>query len=159
MKTIFIFENPMNTLSLETTLTHWLTRLQESGYRSTDRCEAIVRVILSSQRALDPVEIFDAARAKIPGLGLVTVYRTLQKLEELGLIQRLHQEEGCRRVLPAVQGHQHFLVCSSCGMVLSFEGDNLAPLFEEITRQTGFAIQNHWLQLFGLCPACRAANG
>ncbi len=149
----------MEYTQLETTTTQWLDRLQESGYRRTDRCEAIVRSILSSQRALDPVEIFDAVRSEIPGLGLVTVYRTIQKLEELGLIERLHQDADCRRVLPAAQGHQHFLVCSTCGSVLHFGGDNLSGLIEHIAAQTGFEIREHWLQLFGLCPDCRAVAG
>ena len=135
----------------------WLTLLQESGYRRTERCAAIVETILGSARALDPVEIFDAVREHFPGLGLVTVYRTIQKLEELGLIQRLHQQNGCHRVVPATQGHQHFLVCSSCSTVVYFSGDNLADLFARIRQQTGFELQEHWLQLFGLCPTCRAA--
>ena len=133
----------------------WLEKLQASGYRRTDRCEAIVEAILASPRALDPVEIFDSVRRRYPGLGLVTVYRTIQKLEELGLIQRLHHDQGCHRVLPATQGHQHFMVCSSCGAVVYFGGDNLAPFFEQVSSQTGFEVRDHWLQLSGLCPACR----
>jgi Fe2+ or Zn2+ uptake regulation protein len=133
----------------------WLEKLQESGYRKTDRCEAIVSAILLSQKALDPMEIFDQVRKKYPGLGLVTVYRTIQKLEELGLIQRLHQNDDCHRVLPAIQGHQHILICSKCGNVVYFEGDNLGCLFDGISKQTGFDIKEHWLQLFGLCPNCK----
>ncbi len=136
----------------------WLARLQASGYRRTERCAAIVQAILANPRALDPVEIFDLVRQRYPGLGLVTVYRTIQKLEELGLIQRLHQENGCHRVLPAMQGHQHFLVCSACSKVIYFSGDNLAELFTRVKQQTGFEIQEHWLQLFGLCPACQAGS-
>ncbi len=159
MKIIFIKRvDAMPPATRENIASQWLEQLQASGYRRSERCEVIVRVLLSSQRALDPVEIFDAARAEIPGLGLVTVYRTLQKLEELGLIQRLHHDESCRRVLPATQGHQHFLVCSACGVVQPFGGDDLADLFERIGNQTGFAIRDHWLQLFGLCPACRSGG-
>ncbi|MBI4926896.1 MAG: transcriptional repressor [Anaerolineae bacterium] len=147
----------MSPAELDQLTSEWLDKLQESGYRRTDRCEAIVRAILASPRAMDPMELFDEARKDIPRLGLVTVYRTIQKLADLGLVERLHQEEGCHRVLPATQGHQHFLVCSSCGTVTYFAGDNLAGLFETIAAQTGFEIQEHWLQLFGLCPACRPA--
>jgi Fur family ferric uptake transcriptional regulator len=147
----------MTTPTLEDTGRDWLEKLQKSGYRRTGRVEAIALAILSSQRALDPVQIFDAVRAHYPGLGLVTVYRTISKLEELVLIQRLHQEGGCHRVLPAIQGHQHFMVCSSCGGLVYFGGDNLGPLFEQIAGQTGYEIREHWLQLFGLCPACQKA--
>jgi Fur family ferric uptake transcriptional regulator len=135
----------------------WLARLIGSGYRVTPKIQAIVAIITRSQRALDAVAIFDKVRQEYPGLGLVTVYRTLQKLEELGLVQRLHQENGCNMILRATQGHEHFLVCSRCGKVVYFSGDDLQKLSEQIARQTGFVIQAHWLQLFGLCSACSVA--
>ncbi len=145
----------MTTDDLEQKTQEWLERLQESGYRRSPRCTAIVQTILATGRALDPMEIFDRVRADFPGMGLVTVYRTIQKLEELGLVERLHGDEGCHRVLPSTQGHQHFLVCSLCGNVVYFSGDNLTEMFSRIANQTGFEIQEHWLQLFGLCPACK----
>jgi Fe2+ or Zn2+ uptake regulation protein len=132
----------------------WLGRLIESGYRVTAKIQAIVEIITRSERALDAVAIFDKVRQEYPGLGLVTVYRTLQKLEELGLVQRLHQENGCNMVLRATQGHEHFLVCSNCGKVVYFSGDDLHKFTEQIASQTGFTIQAHWLQLFGLCSVC-----
>jgi len=143
--------------TLETNLHEWLTRLVDSGYRVTAKIRAIVETILSSERALDAVAIFDIVRHEYPGLGLVTVYRTLQKLEELGLVEHLHQANGCSMVLRAARGHEHFLVCSRCGRVVYFSGDNLNMLTDQIARQTGFVIQSHWLQLFGLCAACSAA--
>src|SRR5512141_1843465 len=146
----------MNTPTLTELSEDWLARLQDSCYRRTERCAAIVEAILTNPRALDPVEIFDLVRQHYPGLGLVTVYRTIQKLEELGLIERLHQEHGCHRVVPATRGHQHFLVCSTCSTVVYFSGDNLAELIARIKQQTGYEIQEHWLQLFGLCPTCQA---
>jgi Fur family transcriptional regulator, ferric uptake regulator len=133
----------------------WLDKLQQSGYRATARCAAIVEVILSSQRALDPVDIFDAVRKRYPGLGLVTVYRTIQKLEELGLLQRLHHDQGCHQVLPATQGHQHYLVCTSCGEVRRISGDDLESLFLQIAERTGYRILDHLLQLDGVCPRCQ----
>ncbi len=134
----------------------WLGRLSDSGYRVTAKNRAIVEIIAASERALDAVAIFDQGRAQYPGLGLVTVYRTIQKLEELGLVERLHREEGCNRVLRAAQGHEHFLVCNKCGKVVYFSGDDLRKLSEQIALQTGFVIQAHWLQLFGMCAECSA---
>lgn len=132
----------------------WLERLSDSGCRVTAKTRAIVEIIAASDRALDAVAIFDKGRAQYPGLGLVTVYRTIQKLEELGLVERLHREEGCNRVLRAAQGHEHFLVCNKCGKVVYFSGDDLRKLSDQIARQTGFVIQAHWLQLFGTCAEC-----
>ena len=50
------------------------------------------------------------------------------------------------------------MVCSGCGEVEVFSGDNLEPLFHRLADQTGYSIEQHWLQLFGLCPACQAAE-
>lgn len=133
----------------------WLNALQAHGYRLTESRRAIVEIVASTSRALTPVEVFDLARAAHPDLGLVTVYRTLEKLEELHLIQRVHQPGGCQAFIAAGQGHQHLLLCQNCGRVTFFEGDDLNYLFNVIAQKTGYIIQEHWLQLFGLCKYCQ----
>jgi Fe2+ or Zn2+ uptake regulation protein len=134
----------------------WLDRLQESGYRLTAPRRAIVEILAHSRRALNPIELYDLGRRDHPRLGLVTVYRTLDKLEELGLIQRVHQPGGCNMYLWATHGHEHLLLCTNCGRVDTFRGDDLTGLIAETARGSGFKIQEHWLQLFGLCSACQA---
>jgi Fur family transcriptional regulator, ferric uptake regulator len=133
----------------------WLSQLQEHGYRLTEARRAVVDVIQKSKYALTPVQVFDSARKKYAALGLVTVYRTLEKLEELHLIQRVHQPQGCQAFIAASRGHEHLLLCQNCGKVTFFEGDDLDALIGAIARKTGYQIQDHWLQLFGLCQACK----
>jgi Fur family ferric uptake transcriptional regulator len=133
----------------------WFNLLQNSGYRLTVPRQALVEIIASSRCALGPLELYDIARREHPGIGLVTVYRTLEKLEELGLIQRIHLPDGCHRYLRSTHGHQHILFCTRCGQVEFFEGDDLAILFSNIAEQSGYLINEHWLQLFGLCSDCQ----
>ena len=133
----------------------WLDALHQNGYRLTGSRRAVVDIIASTPKALTPMEVFDSARASHPELGLVTVYRTLEKLEELGLIQRVHQPEGCQAFVAAGHGHQHLLLCQNCGKVTFFEGDDLGTLLTTLSDKTGYAIKEHWLQLFGLCKTCR----
>ena len=133
----------------------WLMQLQDNGYRLTGARRAVVEIIAASQRALTPVEVYDAARDQYPALGLVTVYRTLEKLEELGLIQRVHQPQGCQAFITAGKGHQHLLLCSKCGRTTLFEGDDLDQFIKSVARKTGYQINEHWLQLFGLCENCK----
>lgn len=133
----------------------WLTQLQENGYRLTEARRAVVDVIQKSTRALTPIEVFDTARKKYRALGLVSVYRTLEKLEELHIIQRVHQPQGCQAFIAANHGHEHLLLCQSCGQVTFFEGDELDNLIKNISNQTGYRIRDHWLQLFGLCKKCK----
>ena len=133
----------------------WLDVLQANGYRLTTPLRVIVDLLTTSDRALGPVDIYDLGRRECPRMGLVTVYRALEKLQELELIQRVHQENGCHMYLRAPQGHEHILLCKRCGRVAFFAGDDLDLLIERIARQSGFQIQEHWLQLYGLCAECR----
>jgi Fur family ferric uptake transcriptional regulator len=133
----------------------WLDELHANGYRLTEARRAVVATVSGSERALTPVQVYDAARERYPALGLVTVYRTLEKLEELGLIQRVHHELGCQAFLPAGEGHQHLLLCSRCGRAALFSGDDLSSLFQRIAEQTGYQVQGHWLQVYGVCADCQ----
>ena len=133
----------------------WLTQLQENGYRLTEARRVVVETVQKSTRALTPVEVFDMARKKYRGLGLVSVYRTLEKLEELNLVQRVHQPQGCQAFIAESSGHEHLLLCQNCGQVTFFEGDDLDTLINTISTKTGYLIREHWLQLFGLCQACQ----
>ncbi len=133
----------------------WLAQLNDNGYRLTKARRAVVQTVARSTRALTPVEVYDSARKHYRALGLVSVYRTLEKLEELHLVQRVHQPQGCQAFIAAGQGHQHLLLCQSCGRVTFFEGDDLKALIAAISNKTGYRIREHWLQLFGLCADCR----
>lgn len=136
------------------TVSSWLTQLQSNGYRLTNARKAVVETVAQTQSALNPLDVYEQARASCPGLGLVTVYRTLEKLEELGLIQRVHQPGGCNAYLPHADGHQHLIICQKCGRAVYFEGDNLEAFFERVAGEHGFTVREHWLQLFGLCSEC-----
>src|SRR5919106_700797 len=116
----------------------WLMQLQENGYRLTEARRAVVEIVQSSTRALIPVEIFEKARKKYRAIGLVSVYRTLEKLEELHLIQRVHQPQGCQAFIAESKGHEHLLLCENCGQVTFFEGDDLDALITSISKKTGY---------------------
>ena len=134
----------------------WLEKLQTGGYRVTVPMRALVEILCQSKRILDPLELFDLGRQSYAKMGLVTVYRTLEKLEEVGLVQRVHQADNCHGYLRAANGHEHILLCTHCGRVEYFAGDDLSGLFTRVEQQSGFTIQEHWLQLYGLCENCRA---
>lgn len=133
----------------------WLACLRASGYRLTGPRRAVVETLAQSDRALSATEIYAQARERYLSLGLVSVYRTLEKLEALGLIQRVHQPDGCQAFIASFTGHQHLLICEQCGRVEFFEGDDLEPLIGRVQAESGYSVHAHWLQLFGLCAACR----
>lgn len=136
----------------------WLDCLQANDYRLTEPRKAVISVLADSRRALNPTEIFDLAREQYPSLGLVSVYRTLETLEELNLIQRVHQPESCKSYIAAFSGHQHLLICEDCGRMVFFDGDDLHPLIGRVEGETGYQVNDHWLQLFGQCETCQRKN-
>lgn len=133
----------------------WLEKLRNSGYRLTGPRYFVVDILARAERALSPIEVHQLARQQHPTIGLVSVYRTLEKLERLGLIQRVHQPDKCQAYIAAFSGHEHLLVCSTCGQVEFFKGDDLAPLVNRVEEESGYRIQEHWLQLFGMCKKCQ----
>ena len=106
----------------------WLNTLHENGYRLTEARKAVVEIVAESLRALTPLEVFDLAHAAYPALGLVSVYRTLEKLEELHLIQRVHQR-------PRIDGSAE--VC----IALAIDGLRANPRRAGQARRDGGEVQ------------------
>jgi Fe2+ or Zn2+ uptake regulation protein len=138
----------------------WLACLQAHGYRLTEPRKAVVETIAESDYVLTPQDVYDQARSRYPKLGLVTVYRTIEKLEELDLIQRVHRPSGCQAFIAAFSGHQHLLICQECGRVEFFRGDHtgMETLMDDVGDRSGYKIQAHWLQLFGVCTLCQGTD-
>lgn len=135
----------------------WLNCLQTNGYRLTTPRKVIVETIATSPRVLNPFEVFELARIRYPKIGLVTVYRTIEKLEELNLIQRVHQPSGCQAFISAFSGHQHMIICQTCGQVDFFRGESeeMDTFMSDIGERSGYKLNDHWLQLFGICQECQ----
>jgi len=136
--------------------TIWFKKLTENGYRLTHPLKTVVEVFSTSKKSLSPIEIFELAKTKNPRIGLVSVYRSLEKLEEIHLVQRVHTPLGCQSFVPYSGKHEHLLLCSTCGAYQYFTGDELiGELMKTIAEKTGYEITDHWLQLFGKCPECQ----
>ena len=133
----------------------WLNQLKTSGYKLTGPRYCVVEVLANTDKALTALEIYNQAHQQYPSIGLVSVYRTLEKLELLGLIQRVHQKENCHAYIAAPHGHEHLLICHSCGRVSFFRGDDMNALVNGIEEKTGYLVQEHWLQLVGICEECQ----
>lgn len=132
------------------------SRLRQRGYRLTPQRRAVLKIIAESPDHLTPAAIYDRVRRQYPAIGLVTVYRTLTILAELGLICEVHAGGSCRSYLMRKPvGHHHHLICSECGAVVDFADCDLRRLEERLSRKTGFKVGGHLLEFLGLCPACQ----
>ena len=129
--------------------------LRHRGLRCTAQRLAVLRVLDETPYHLSAAEVLGAVRQALPQVGLATVYRTLELLADLGLVARVHLEDGCHRYTAASSGHRHQLICSECGLVVEFGECALGGLTETLARRTDFAIEGHWLQLYGRCRDCQ----
>ena len=129
--------------------------LRRRGYRVTPQRRRIVRAIAASHDHFTPATVYEKASRDSAGIGLVTVYRTLEVLAELDLICRLHAGGNCPSyTIGAARGHYH-LICSGCDRVVDFAAGDLAGLESRLSRDSGFRIDGRLLEFTGLCRSCQ----
>ncbi len=135
--------------------------LKENGLRVTKQRLLVLEAIASCpEEHLTAEEIFDLVKAGYPEIGLATVYRTIQMLNELHLIDRINFDDGfVRYEMGNAHGlgqkhHHHHLICMKCGRVISFRDDLLEELESKITDTVGFHVVDHEVKLYGYCVDC-----
>ena len=130
--------------------------LRQRGHRITRSRKAVIKVLDETDSYLQPEEILERAKGYYPSIGLVTVYRTLSLLSELGFIRRIHFADGCHGYARADLLHGHHLVCRLCQGAVEFPGsENIDPWVAQISKQTGFLVEDHILELLGVCSTCQ----
>lgn len=136
--------------------------LKEKGLKVTRQRLVVLEAIASCpEEHLTAEEIFSLVKVDCPDIGLATVYRTIQLLNELHLIDRINFDDGFVRYEIGsapnnVQKHRHHhLICVKCGKVISFQDDLLEELEEKIAATTGFSVVNHEVKLYGYCTECK----
>jgi Fur family transcriptional regulator, ferric uptake regulator len=136
---------------------HTTRTLAEAGYRSSAPREEVIGAIAELGCSITAREIADLLRERGSGVGLASIYRALDLLDRLGLVQRFDVGEGIARYEAALPGgdHHHHLVCETCGMVEPFEDEALEQAIRSLSGKTDFAIAAHDVTLHGECPACR----
>jgi Fur family ferric uptake transcriptional regulator len=134
--------------------------LRKHGHKITPQRRTVINAIVQSHEHLTPAAIYKKVSRNDPGIGLVTIYRTLEMLAGLGLICEMHAGGSCRSYLmrrPAE--HHHHLICSDCGRVVDFTACDLTGLEQRLAKETSFKINGHLLEFLGQCRSCRAAAG
>ncbi len=135
--------------------------LRENGYKITNQRLDVLHILQTyDDEHLSSEEVFERLIESGKDIGLATVYRTLQILEESGLVYKLNLDGKSYRYELADhlkgEGHQHHhLICENCHEILEVKGDFLDGLEESILRDYGFTVRDHDVKFFGLCKACR----
>lgn len=138
-----------------------MRRLNASDYKITPQRQIITRIFLEhAEHHLSAEDVYQLVREKYPDIGLATVYRTLDLLAELNIVQRMNFGDGRHRyeLSEGISHHHHHLICNQCGQVYEFGEDLLDALEETIARQSGFRILDHEVKFFGICAQCQAKS-
>ena len=127
--------------------------LRARGLRLTAQRQLILEAVYELGHAT-PEQVHNAVREVAAGVNITTIYRTLELLEELGLVTHTHLSHGSP-TYHAAGGHQHVhLVCRSCGEVTEVEPAVLEPLVATLARERGFLVDVGHVALFGVCSGC-----
>jgi Fe2+ or Zn2+ uptake regulation protein len=136
-------------------LEKWQTILHQQGYRVTQPRLQVMAILAKSEIPLTPQDIYHLTLNLDSPPGIASVYRTLEMLEDLGLIQTIHLPDGCHSIYPVVEGHKHLLICTGCNQTRVVDGnEGIAEYIDRIEEQTNYQVNEHWLQLFGVCQEC-----
>jgi len=130
--------------------------LREAGFRAGGARRAVVELLGEQDCALSAAEIEGQLRRRGHTVGRASVYRTLEQLEGLHLVQRLEIGTGTASFEPLrpTGEHHHHLVCGGCGRVVPFEDPQLERAIAHVSRSTGFDVSEHDVTLRGLCGRC-----
>jgi Fur family ferric uptake transcriptional regulator len=126
--------------------------LVQAGFRSGGGRRRVVELLGSQDCALTALEI----DRRLPEVGRATVYRALDQLESLGLVQKVDlagEAAGYERVDPEGH-HHHHIVCQRCGRVIAFEDEGLEQAIVALERRPDFRVSSHEVTLRGECSRC-----
>ena len=136
-------------------------RLKKKGLKVTRQRLLVLSVLEeNSGRHMTAEDIYELVSEDYPDIGLATVYRALQLLWEMQLVDRISFDDGCVRyeIGHLFQGeakhNHHHLICRRCNKVIPFTDDLLDDLEHHIEEVTGFHVLDHELKFFGLCREC-----
>ena len=135
--------------------------LREKGLKVTSQRLMVLNILSAhGDEHLTVEEIYDLAKEESPEIGLATIYRTVQVLLELHVIEKVTFDDGFARYElngeETGSGHRHHhAICTQCGKVYSLETDLLDTLEKQVFESLGFEVTDHEVKLYGLCSACR----
>ena len=130
--------------------------LEEAGYRRTSPRRALAALVAESRGHFTADGLLAESRRRRLGVTRATVFRSLDVLSDLGLVERLDLPSGEHAFVACEPVHHHHVVCSSCGRSTPVEDTGIERLADAIGRSTGYQVETHRLELFGRCPACQA---
>jgi Fur family ferric uptake transcriptional regulator len=133
-------------------------RLADAGYKRGGARRELLELMADQRCALSAFEIEDRLAAGPRRVSRASIYRILEELEEVGLVQRVDIGNGITRFEPVGRdhGHHHHLVCDSCGRLEPFTDEGLERAVRRAAERVPLDVSEHEIVLHGTCRACTA---
>lgn len=138
---------------IDATVDEVIDRVRALGGRATVARRLILTLLFSEPKHHTAEEIAAAVQAEAPDVHLSTIYRNLEELERLGVVEHVHFGHGpaTYHVAPSTHGH---LVCQQCGAVTEIDDARFGPFVASIRESYGFQVDVHHFALLGRCADC-----
>ena len=131
--------------------------LSQAGLRMTGPRRAVAQLLSEREGQFTAEELLAESQRRGLGIGRATIFRSLELLGRLNLVERIDLPSGEHAYLLCEPEHHHHVICSQCGRAASFGMDDrgLPERLEQVARATGYRIDAHRLEVYGRCPDCK----
>ena len=131
--------------------------LKNKGMKYTEQRAVILQILSNIDDHLNAEEVLDIVKEKYPNqkIGIATIYRTLNFLEEVNLISSISFGKEGKKYEGNTSKHHDHIICTSCEQIVEFLDDEIEQKQEKIALENGFIITDHTMQIFGVCSACQ----
>jgi Fur family ferric uptake transcriptional regulator len=132
------------------------TKLRERGLRMTPQRQLILDVVASMEGHVSVDQVYQRVVRSFPDVNVTTVYRTLEVLEELGIVRHTHFHDGAAQFQRTDEPPHHHMICTRCGGDTDIDLALLTPLADALEKRYGFQADLTHTAIVGLCRACRS---
>ena len=135
----------------------WAEALDRSGHFATEPRRRIAALLAEHGDHFTAAQVVSEAKRRRPAVGRATVFRALELFEQLGLVERLDLPNGNHAYVVCQPSHHHHVVCTECGRTENVGDLGLEQVADAVSTRTGFSLDSHRIELYGLCPSCRGS--
>ncbi len=147
----------MKTTSIDVLITRLREKVKELNLKNTSQREVIMRAMFKHKGHYTPEEILQFTQKEDGGkdVGIATVYRALNFFEETKFVISISFAADGKKYELNVKAHHDHMICTECGKIIEFESDEIEKLQEVEAAKKGFLIQDHAMQIYGICKECQ----
>lgn len=135
-----------------------IEHLRAAGYRNTPARRAVLKALIDGPSHMTAPDVVAAVDETSPSVGRASIYRTLDLLTKLGLLQSSTLGGTETTYMLAPSGHHHHAICLECRETIEIDECVMGEMEGLLHERTGFEVRGHLLEIYGLCPRCAVAK-